>query len=129
MRQALLDLETAVTALENAGGNDSVVWSRTGVAAVVGGAVRWYNPKGGALTVLTARASVNTAPTGASLIVTLVKNGATTIATLTITAGSYTSGLQTVNAALADGDYLTVNITQVGSTVAGSDLTVQITHD
>ena len=129
MRQALLDLETAVTALENAGGNDSVVWSRTGVAAVVGGAVRWYNPRATSLTVLTARASVNTAPTGASLIVTLVKNGATTIATLTITAGSYTSGLQTVNAALADGDYLTVNITQVGSTVAGSDLTVQITHD
>ncbi len=129
MRQALLDLETAVTAVESSSGSDSLVWSRSGNAAVVGGAVRWYNPRAGATNLFSARASVNTAPTGASLVVDLVKNGATTIATLTIAAGAYTSGLQTLEAALADGDYLTVNITQVGSTTPGADLTVQVTHD
>jgi len=104
----------------------ALVFSVPGAVAVATGAARVYNPTGASLTLLTARASVGTAPTGANLIAVIKKNGSTTVETLTITAGSNATSRTTLSASLADGDYLTVDVTQVGSTVAGSDLTVQI---
>ncbi len=78
------------------------------------------------------RASVNTAPQGASLIVDVFKNGSTIFTTTgnrpTITAGSFTA----TSAAPPDllflqpGDYLTINVVQVGSTAQGQDLTVNV---
>lgn len=65
---------------------------------------------------------VKTAPTGADLTVTVNKNGSS-IGTGTISQGS-TDGLgQTLSpTSFSAGDYLTVDITQIGSTVAGEDL-------
>jgi hypothetical protein len=78
------------------------------------------------------RASVNTAPQGASVIVDVLKNGSTVFTTTgnrpTITAGTNTAS----SAAAPDllfvqpGDYLTVNVVQTGSTTAGGDLTVNV---
>jgi hypothetical protein len=83
-----------------------------------------------ALTITKAYASVKTAPTGASLIVDINKNGtsiwnSTPANRLTITATN-TSGTQTSfdTTSLAESDVLTVDIDQVGSTVAGADLVV-----
>lgn len=96
------------------------------------GALRWYNDTGQSLTIRNIRVTAGTAPTGASLIVDVNKNGSTIFSTQanrpTITAGNNTSGKVTAinTTTLADGDYLTVDIDQVGSTVAGSNLTVQI---
>lgn len=76
-------------------------------------------------------AYVNTAPTGASVIVDVFKNGTTLFTTQanrpTISAGanSSTNTLPDV-IAFASGDILSVDVSQVGSTVAGSDLTVTI---
>jgi hypothetical protein len=76
-------------------------------------------------------ASVGTAPTGASIIVDVYKNGSTVFTTAgnrpAITIGSL-SDLSSVPdiVSLDAGDYLTVGIVQVGSTVSGSDLTIQI---
>lgn len=80
------------------------------------------------LTIVEAYAVVKTAPTGASLILDINKNGSsiwnTTPANrLTITSGN-TSGSQTSFdvTALTQHDSLTLDIDQVGSTVTGADL-------
>jgi hypothetical protein len=107
-------------------------FSYTGGLAVYTGDYRWYNDTGRTLTFGTIRASVGVAPTGASVIVDVLANGSTIFTTTghrpTIAAGTNTA----VNSAapdvttLANGSYLTVSIVQVGSTVAGSDLTVSV---
>jgi len=83
------------------------------------------------LTIVRAYAVVKTAPTGASLIVDINKNGTTIWATqgnrLTVAAGA-TSGSQTAfdTTALATDDALTLDIDQIGSTIPGSSLTVTL---
>lgn len=102
-----------------------------GVQAVRTGQGRWYAPY--ACTIIGVVASLGTAPTGASFIVDVLKNG-TTIYTggtnrPTITAAAFVSALPVVApavTALAQGDYITVNVSQIGSSVAGSDLTVAV---
>src|SRR6266496_330923 len=75
------------------------------------------------------RLMVGTAPTGSSLIVDVNKNGTTIFTTQAnrpaIAAGANSGGPGSTPdvTSLAAGDYLTVDIDQVGSTVAGSDLT------
>lgn len=74
---------------------------------------------------------INTAPTGADLIVDVNKNGVTIFTTQAnrpkILASAFTGvapapDVTTYNA----GDYLSCDVDQVGSTVAGSDLTVSV---
>lgn len=83
-------------------------------------------------TVTSIRASVGTAPTGASLIVDVLKNGTSIFATTTVNRPTIAAGTNTALAGTPDtpsfaaGDYITVNVLQIGSTVAGSDLTVTI---
>lgn len=106
--------------------------SVSGAVSVAVGTHRIYNDTTGNLTIAGVRASVGTAPTGASLKVDVNRNGTTIFPTQanqpTITAGSNTTGKNT-SAEVTDfavGDYLTVDVDQVGSTVAGSNLVVQI---
>jgi hypothetical protein len=106
----------------------TLTFGKPGALAVAPGASKVYVPGASGTTLRGIRASVGTAPTGAAITVTLVKNGSTTIATATIAAGAVTSGRVTLSDALASTDYLTVGVTQVGSTVAGSDLTVQVEY-
>jgi hypothetical protein len=74
-------------------------------------------------------AYVGTAPTGADLIFQLRKN-TTVVATVTITAGSNTVAkvdvADSATARFTSDDVLDINVTQVGSTVAGSDLDVSV---
>jgi hypothetical protein len=83
------------------------------------------------LTIVKAYAYVKTAPTGANIVIDINLNGVTIWSTqanrLTILAGAQT-GTQTVfdTTALADGGVLTLDVDTIGSTVSGSDLTVQI---
>ena len=72
---------------------------------------------------------VRTAPTGASIIIDINKNGSTiwtTQANRASIAASATSGSTTTFdvTALTAGDYLDLDIDQVGSSTAGADLTV-----
>lgn len=75
-------------------------------------------------------ASVGTAPTGAAIIVDINKNGASVFANPanrpTIPIAGFTSGEVTDAEAFVPGDYITVDIDQVGSVVAGADLTVVV---
>jgi hypothetical protein len=75
---------------------------------------------------------VKTAPTGAAAIIDLNRNGTTVFTTQsnrpTISAGSKASIVVTsMNVVtLAPGDYLTGDIDQIGSTVAGADLVIAV---
>jgi len=107
-------------------------YSYGGALAVVGGTFRLYNDSGAAWTITSVRASVGTAPTGASVIVDVNVDGTTIFSTQanrpTIAAAANTSSTVTNmnTTSVANGSYLTVDIDQVGSTVAGSDLSVQV---
>jgi len=82
-----------------------------------------------ALTLVKCWLIVRTAPTGAAILIDLNKNGSTIWSTqanrATIAAAATSGNTTTFNTtALAAGDYLDLDIDQVGSTVAGVDLTV-----
>lgn len=86
-----------------------------------------------AMTITKVSIRVATAPTGATLIVDLNKNGSNSIFTgvtrPTIAASGVTNSVTSFHATysvLAVDDYLTVDIDQVGSTVAGADLSITI---
>lgn len=89
-------------------------------------------PANRTLTIVKAFAIVKTGPTGADLILDINKNGtsiwnSTPANRVKITAGN-TSGNQTSfdTTSLADEDSLTLDVDQVGSTVAGADLSVYL---
>lgn len=73
---------------------------------------------------------VGTAPAGVDLIFTVERfnNGVSQglVGTVTIPAGSTNASVTGLSAALAGGDILKVNVTQVGSTTAGADLNVSV---
>lgn len=102
-----------------------------GTLAVVVGTMRFRIPV--AATLLGVNAAVSLAPTGASIIVDLNKNGTTVFTTQgnrpTIAAAANNSGAETTNmnvTSVAAGDYLTVDMDQVGSTIPGADLVVTV---
>jgi len=101
----------------------------TGELYVVTAKPRYYATFDGTITAIAV--SVGTAPVGADIIVNLYINGTTIFDSPsgrpTISDGSYSDLSSTADTAtLNTGDYLTVSIDQVGSSFAGSDLTVQI---
>lgn len=104
------------------------VMSVTGTLTVQTGKSRIYFEE--AVTVLSVRASVNTAPAGASVIVDVNKNGTTLFTTQTarptIAALGFTATGTPAVTTFAAGDYMTVDVDQIGSTTAGADLTVVI---
>ena len=86
----------------------------------------------GAYTIQKAYAYVKTAPTGATILIDINVNGTSIWNSdqnnrLTIAASAQT-GSQTIfdTTALQDFDVLTVDVDQVGSTIAGADLTVEL---
>jgi hypothetical protein len=113
-----------------------VTFAKSGTVATTteSTAARWYNDTGRTLTFVSARASAVTAPTGASLKVDVNVDGTTCfVATSqvnrpTIAISGNTNKTTTFDSisTIADGSYLSVNIDQIGSTVAGADLTVTI---
>lgn len=85
-----------------------------------------------AMTLTDVRASVTTAPTGANLVVDINEGGATILSTkLSIDATEKTSTTAATaavisDAALADDAEITIDIDQIGSTVAGAGLKVTL---
>lgn len=99
------------------------VFSVVGVAYVRSGTHRFYVERSATLTKV--RASLGSPASGSPVIVTVNVNGVLA-GTVTVAAGDYTA-TTTLSHALAPGDYLTVDITSVGSTSPGTDLTVSAT--
>lgn len=107
-------------------------FGRAGTLAVATGAGRFLLYAD--VTIIGVVAAVNTAPTGASIIIDVNKNGTTIFSTQanrpSIVASAYKTSSPAVPnvTAFAAGDYITVDIDQVGSTVEGSDLVVQVVY-
>lgn len=133
VKDRLAALNTAVNQTEGV-----ATFGREGTLLVSSGKGRFVFPW--AATVLGVRATVNTAPTGAALIVDVNKAEAATPGSLvtifttqanrpTIAASAFASGEAVPDVtAFAAGDHMTVDIDQVGSTVAGADLTVVVRY-
>lgn len=109
----------------------SVLFSHGGILTTAVNKSRVYNETGFPLTIISVRASVGIAPTGASVIVDVHK-GLTTIftnqanrPTIAVSATTALSGIPDITS-WAAGTYLTVDIDQVGSSYPGAFLTVQI---
>ena len=99
---------------------DHKTYSYNGTLAVSTGSTRLYMTRSGTLGTFDMFAS--TAPVGADLTVTINKNGSS-IGTGSISDGASSGTAQTLSSTgFSSGDYLTVDITQVGSTTAGEDL-------
>ena len=84
-----------------------------------------------AFTITEVYVEVKTAPTGASIIVDVNKNGTTIFTTqanrpeIAISGKTATSGTPDVTA-LAKNDAVTIDVDQIGSTIAGADLVVMV---
>ncbi len=103
------------------------VFSKAGTLVEAVGKARWPVPVD--LTISEVRAVVDTAPLGADLILQLrVVHSDTSVevVTLTIAQATFSAGVASVGIALAVGDYLNLDIIQVGTEIAGWDLTVQV---
>lgn len=117
--------ERVVTRLESV---PDAIFSRAGVLQVAVGAGRYYVPR--PLQILRVVAAVGTPPTGAPIICDVNVNGSTVFTNQvdrpTIAIGASKVSIPAVPALidLAVGDLMSVDIDQVGSSVAGSDLTV-----
>lgn len=105
-------------------------FTKQGVLSVTTGALRL--PIEGTYTIVGVRLMVNIAPAGQPLIVDVNKNGTTVYTTQgnrpTIAASATSGGPGAAPdvTTLAAGDYLTVDIDQIGTSVAGSDLVVSV---
>lgn len=78
----------------------------------------------GSYTVTQVRASVGTPATGSGITAQVLVNG-TVAGTVTIPAGAYTA-TTSLSKTVITGDYATVNVTAVGSTTPGADLTISL---
>lgn len=107
-----------------------LVFSVDGSLTTGTGQVTFYMPF--AATLESVKASVGTAPTGANLIIDINESGTTVLSTkLSIDAGEKTSATAASPAIISDSSIaadteVTIDIDQVGSTVAGSDLKVYL---
>ena len=105
-------------------------FTKNGVLFTTTGSLRL--PIDGTYTIVGTRLMAGTAPSGASIIVDVNKNGTTIYSTQanrpTIADGANAGGPGATPdiTSLAAGDYLTIDVDQVGSTTAGSDLTVSV---
>lgn len=127
--QSLEDLHDRISALDGSM-DEFITFTRVGDLVVESGTIHWPVPYG--LTIQDVRARVSSAPTGAGVIVDVLKNGVTIFTNSanrpTISGGSYegVSGTPDVTA-LTAGDYLSVDVDQVGSGTPGADLSVVVT--
>lgn len=114
-------------------GESMITYAKTGPVTVISGQLRYRFPF--AATIVGVSMAVNTAPTGAAIIADVNKNGTTIFTTQanrpTIAAGAFATAAEVTNmnvTSIAAGDYLTVDIDQVGSTVSGADLSLFIRY-
>jgi hypothetical protein len=125
---SLVSLQASVAALQasvatlEARAKDVLTYSLSGSAITGRIGLPLLAPATGTLFEVAVRAE--TAPTGASLIVDVRKNGASQ-GTVTVAAGSNQTVTGFSVAVTKDTDWLEAVITQVGSTVPGSDVVAQ----
>lgn len=126
------DAATAATDAELAaaiaGKKRSWSFSKSGALAVANGTHRLYNRTGHTIILGEVHASVHTAPAGAAVNTALAKNGTAITGAAPSIAAAANEGAVTGLFTWESGSYLSLNITQVGSTTAGEHLVVTFTE-
>ena len=127
-RSRLDNIEQELDALKRTGVLAPAVFSQSGTATTGVGALRF--PVTQPATVAGVIATASTAPTGQALVFDVNKNG-TTMFTTQSNRPQIGAGLQQTSqvfvpdvTAVATNDYISVDIDQIGSSVAGADLVV-----
>jgi hypothetical protein len=109
--------------------SQEIAFSIPNTLTVGTGVSRWYITRD--VTITNIVATVSTAPAGASVIFDVNKNGTTVFTTQgnrpTVAATTFTD-LNSIPdvISLTSGDYLTVDVDQIGSSVAGADAVIRI---
>lgn len=109
----------------------SATFTIPGTLVVGTGQARYYFYA--AATVINVVTGAGTAPTGASLILDLNKNGTTMFTTQgnrpTIAASGFLDASSVPDVtSIAANDYLTVDVDQIGSTIAGADAVLTVVY-
>jgi hypothetical protein len=111
----------------------TITWARNGQVTVTTGVSRYLFPY--AATILGVSATINTPPVGSDIILDVKKNGTTIFTTSAnkprILATAYSTAAEVTNmdiTSVAVGDYVTIDINQIGSITPGSDLTVFVRY-
>jgi hypothetical protein len=115
---------------DNATGGASTVLERhyrkPGVLTVNTGTEKWYVPVDSTITSIKSRVEV--APQGAVPLTVAIKINNISTATLNINSATTVSLLNTSTINIRSNDFVTVDVLNIGNTVAGSDLTVTFTY-
>lgn len=110
------------------GNRETFTFTLAGSATVTAGSLRYYLDD--SYEIIRVRASVGVPPTGSDLVIDVNKNGSTLFPDQAqrprIVDGSNTGYSVPSNRLLAEGDYLTLDTDQIGSTNPGSNLVVQV---
>ncbi len=123
------DFLTAPTVLGKA--PYTMVFTVPGTLVVGTGAARF--PVHRPITITNVRANIGTAPTGAAVLVDVNKNGTTLFTTqgnrpsIAVSTNADNAATPDVTTATTD-DYISIDVDQVGSTVAGANLTVTVEY-
>lgn len=117
--QVLQTNGSGVLSLADAATDFTKAWEFTGTASTSTGTARTYLERDATLN--TADVFAGTAPTGQGIILTVYKNG-TSVGTVTLPADATSDLDNAISSSFSQGDYITVDVTQVGSTVAGADI-------
>lgn len=142
---ALNFIGAGVTAVDNPGAGSTdvtipapgannikmAVFEVSGQLVIASGQLRIYNTLGDDYVIEEVEIGVGTAPTGISIIVDIHKNGVTIFTNQLhrpiIAAGAHQGTTVLIDDdAWDEGDYLTMDIDQIGSIVPGSNLTVMV---
>ena len=106
---------------------DERIYGRAGVLTIFTGNVRWYPIRD--ITITELKASVGSPPTVIDLLINIKKNGTPVVTALTISATNFQSVLDTTVITLTTSDFLTVDVTQIGTGEPGADLTINFKYN
>jgi hypothetical protein len=123
----------ALNSIVAIGTTRQTIFTLSGNLSVQSGVLRIYNLFGIVQTIARVFLSSTTAPTGASIIVDIHKDGSTIFTNQgnrpTVDAGNNAGESTSIDNPLwMSGEYITADVDQIGSVVAGSDLVIHVIH-
>jgi hypothetical protein len=122
----LTDTSNLLTVSSNVSANaeiSTISISQSNELTVTTGTAKLYVPF--SINIVKSAARVETAPTGANVTVTVLKNNSI-VDTLSIAANSTKVVNNSLNIPMVEDDYITMNVTNIGSVIPGADLLVTL---
>lgn len=117
--------------ISSIGGPSTTMFTVEGNVSISESPFKFYNVSNKSRTISKVFISVNTAPTGATILIDLHKNGTTIFTTQSnrpsIAISGFTGESTTIEVATwPAGEYLQLSVDQIGSIIAGADLSCHV---